>query len=191
MSQFKEIANIISDAMSAFQDGMRLQQQVVEQQRQLSIRIGVRTTQIIRFSMFSILILGMAMFFLVYTLMQDMHNINARMNDMADHIAAMHTQFASVADHTGKMTQFVETMSTQMPAMGDSMQHMDGYMKTMSVDMNAMSQNMQAMHGSIATMQHDMNNMSVQFVGVNQRLGAMGYNVQRMAAPIKMFPFGD
>lgn len=185
------VATTVAVAMADFKEGMRMQQENVEQHRQLSIRIGARTTQIIRFSLFSILVLGLAMFFLVYILMQDMHSMNKRMNEMSGHIAGMHAHFTAVASHTEQMNQSVQEMARYFPNMGGSMVNMDGYMASMSEDIRGLSGNVEKLQGDIYVMRQDMNNMSHQFVGVNQRLGSMGHNVHRMAAPMKMFPFGD
>ena len=64
----REIAEIVENALSEFRQGM-------EARKQLSTRIGSRTTQIIRFGMFRLSILGLVLFYLIYILTKDLATI--------------------------------------------------------------------------------------------------------------------
>jgi prophage DNA circulation protein len=181
----KEIAMIVNTSMSEFHTAMKFRDS-------LTIRIARRTTQIIRFSVITILLLAVAMFYLISTLTDNMNNITERMVLMADYMEKMNRQFASVADNMDAMKQAVDNMSryvSVLPAMNNAVIGMREDMSKMGLDMKKMNQSMALMEKSMGMMSTDMANMSYQFTGLNQYVGQMGYNVDRMASPMRLFPF--
>ena len=72
----KEIAELVAGSLEDFRKGM-------EAREQLSTRIGARTTQIIRFGMFGLSILGLALFYLIFILTKDFATITDEMGMMA------------------------------------------------------------------------------------------------------------
>ncbi len=70
----KEIIGMVERALDDFRQGM-------EYREQLSIRIGRRTTQIIRFGMSALSILGLALFYLIFILTKDFSNITTHMTE--------------------------------------------------------------------------------------------------------------
>ena len=77
-----EIARSVENTLRDFHDAMKLRED-------LSVRIGTRTTQIIRFTMFAMALLMTAMFCLIYVLMDNMSNITYRMVDMSSYMKEM------------------------------------------------------------------------------------------------------
>jgi len=189
-----EIAKCIENTMKEFHDAMKLREE-------LSVRIGSRTTQIIRFTMFVSAFLGVAMFCLIYVLMDNMNNITYRMVDMSNYMNQMNQKFTIVAENVKEMRQSVDSMNkhiSSMPVMTESVSAMRVHiadmsenMGQMSVDMNSMNQHISLMDKNMSTMSMDMMNMSQQFISVNNKLGIMSYDVNRMSAPMRIFPFGQ
>ena len=64
----KEIIGMVERALDDFRQGM-------EYREQLSIRIGRRTTQIIRFGMGALSMLGLALFYLIFIFLQNLFHI--------------------------------------------------------------------------------------------------------------------
>ena len=85
----REIAEIVENALSEFRQGM-------EARKQLSTRIGSRTTQIIRFGMFRLSILGLALFYLIFILAKDA-TITDEMEHMSVNLSSMKGYFSSLA----------------------------------------------------------------------------------------------
>jgi uncharacterized protein YoxC len=180
----KELAKIVQDSLSEFHAAMELREE-------LSVKIGKRTTQIIRFTMLGMFVLACAMFYLISTLTSNMNDIVDGMKYMSIYMENMNKHFASVKEHTQSMKFSVESMNQHisvMPVMNASVGTMSDGMLSMKVDMEKMSTNMALMEKSMNQMALDMANMSYQFTGLNGYVGSMGYNVNRMAAPIKFFP---
>ena len=67
---------MVERSLDDFRKGM-------EYREQLSIRIGRRTTQIIRFGMTGMAILGLALFYLIFILTKDFSDIRMHMTEMS------------------------------------------------------------------------------------------------------------
>ncbi|MDH3899516.1 MAG: hypothetical protein OEU51_00555, partial [Gammaproteobacteria bacterium] len=92
----REIAEIVESALHEFNEGMA-------HRENLSIRIGRRTTQIIRFGMTSMMMLGAALFYLIYILTSDFAVIREHMEMMSMHMSSMESNLTSVAGDISKV----------------------------------------------------------------------------------------
>jgi len=165
-------------AMADFNSSMKMRED-------LSLRIGRRTTQIIRFTMIAMTILGLAMFYLIHTLTSDMLHITQHMDEMSGYMKDMSLNFRAVATSVEEMKLSVDRMNVFMEAIPT----MNTSVAQMSTDINKMTGDMKKMNDNMTTMSFDMANMSMQFVRVNGKLGSMGYDVNRMSSPMRFFPF--
>jgi len=170
-----EVLKVFKDGMTEFNEAMRLREE-------FAVRIGRRTTQIIRFSLLGMLMLGGVMFTLIFVLLSQMFAIKDSMIAMDGYMKKMDINFLSVAENVKDMNLAVIEMNKSM--------------LQMKVDMSSMSRNMRDMNNSIVLMENNINsmssnmaNMSYQITNLNGYVGSMGYNVNRMTAPMKMFPF--
>jgi DNA-binding protein YbaB len=181
----REVAEVVESAMREFNEAMKLREA-------LSIRIGRRTTQIIRFSLIGMVLLMALMFHLILTLTSNMNDITKRMNSMAVYMDNMSKNFTSVADNVKAMRFSVDGMQEHIQVMGTmnlAMVSMKDSMLKMSGDMKNMNDNMAAMQKSMGRMSMDMGNMSYQFTSLTGYVGVMEQNVDRMASPMRMMPF--
>jgi paraquat-inducible protein B len=85
-----ELAGIVESALHEFSEAMR-------HREQLSIRIGRRTTQIIRFGMFGLSVLGLIMFYLLHILTTDFARITSNMEIMSGRMTTLNDNFARVS----------------------------------------------------------------------------------------------
>jgi methyl-accepting chemotaxis protein len=181
----KEIIAMVERSLDDFRKGM-------EYREQLSIRIGRRTTQIIRFGMTGMAILGLALFYLIFILTKDFSNITTRMTAMSGYMHNMEQNFSTVA---GTITQVHETLLvlndsiTVMPALNNSVGNMDNNLGVLSSDLHAMVEQVQYMNGNVANMAGSMQVLNNQFTDMNRTVGSMAGNVHQMAKPMKAFPF--
>ena len=181
----KEIIAMVERSLDDFRKGM-------EYREQLSIRIGRRTTQIIRFGMTGMAILGLALFYLIFILTKDFSNITTHMTEMSGYMHNMEKNFTTVA---GTITQVHETLLvlndsiTVMPALNSSVANMDSNLGVLSTDLHAMVEQIQYMNGNVTSMAGNMQILNNQFTDMNRTVGAMSGNVHDMAKPMKMFPF--
>ncbi|WP_353573035.1 hypothetical protein [Candidatus Albibeggiatoa sp. nov. BB20] len=181
----QEIIGLVRDSMHDFYESMRLREE-------LSLRIGKRTTQIIRFSMFSMLSLGVAMFYLIYTLTSNMNAITTRMIQMSSDMQDMNTQFSLVVKNMEQMKYSIHDMKgyiQTMPRMAASVNNMGDNFPTLISHLSEITDYTQSMQKNMGAMTMDMANMSQQFTELNHSVGVMGYNVNYLARPMKIMPF--
>ena len=99
--QSQEIVDQVSSIMRDFREGM-------DQSHQLSIRIGRRTTQIIRFGLFSVLALAAAMFYLISTLGTDFARITEHMVAISGYMQQMDRNFSEVSEKLASIDQTLQ-----------------------------------------------------------------------------------
>lgn len=160
-------------------------------QQQVVLRIGRRTTQMLRFTAIGSVVLVVAMLFLVYTFTSRMDSITASMDHMLNDVAQMHGNFGQVAQNVQDMElavtalrQYVATMpniSHSVAGLGNDMQGMDGYMYDIELSVASMEQ-------MVSSLRQDMYLMHAKFVDLNRSVGSMGRNVNQMSRPMSMFP---
>ena len=181
----KEIIAMVERSLDDFRQGM-------DSREKLSIRIGRRTTQIIRFGMIGMSILGLALFYLIFILTKDFSNITTHMTAMSGYMHNMEKNFTTVA---GTITQVHETLLvlndsiTVMPALNSSVGNMDNNLGVLSSDLHAMVEQIQYMNGNVTSMAGNMQILNNQFTDMNRTVGAMSGNVHDMAKPMRVFPF--
>ena len=86
--------NTNSLMMEEFRLGMNDFKAAMDKREDFALRIAKRTTRIIRFSMLGLVVLGIIMFFLIWTLTS---NMTDHMAKMSEDIKAMRSDFHSVA----------------------------------------------------------------------------------------------
>ena len=181
----KEMLEMVERSLDDFRKGM-------EYREQLSIRIGRRTTQIIRFGMTGMSILGLALFYLIFILTKDFSDIRKHMTEMSGYMSNMEVDFSTVA---GGITQVHETMLVLnenirvMPAMNSSVGNMDTNLGVLSNDLRAMVEQIQYMNGNVTSMASNLQLLNNQFTDMNRIVGSMSGNMHQMAKPMKMLPF--
>lgn len=139
----RDIALIVESTMNDFCEAMRLRDE-------LSIRIGRRTSQIIRVGAVTVSLLSLAIVYLTASLNRDMSSMLKRM----------------------------DTMST-------SVQKMESHVAEMSQNIHSLPE----MTASVIAMQNEMKGMNHQIHWLNGNIGSMGHDMNRMSAPMRMFPF--
>ncbi len=145
----RELAEIVENSMAEFKEAMRMREE-------LSLRIGRRTSQIIRFGAFTVSLLSIAIVYLTASLNADMERMVKRMDQIAITMNSMEKNTSGMNASVNEMNQAIQTM----PQIADAVTVMSG----------EVSQMKQQMHY------------------LNANVGAMGYEVNRMASPVKMFP---
>jgi len=169
----REVAEIVENALRNFNEGMA-------HREQLSIRIGRRTTQIIRFGMLSMMMLGLALFYLIFILTKDFSAITGHMDDMTGFMSSMDQNFVVVAKTLTRVEQTMTVLNDSvmvMPALGRS------------VDLHSVVNHLQQMNGNVLSMASSMHILNNQFTDLNRTVDYMSGNVNQMAKPMKAFPF--
>lgn len=181
----REIAEIVEASLRDFRDGM-------EYREQLSIRIGRRTTQIIRFGMAGLSILGIALFYLIFILTKDFSAITVHMTEMSGYMKNMETSFDKVTLTIGQVQQTLTVLNdniTVMPALNNSVGNMDTNLGSLSTDLNTLVGQIAHMNTSVDRMAASMQTLNNQFADMNMIVNNMAANMNQMSKPMKVFPF--
>jgi archaellum component FlaC len=195
----REVAEVVESAMREFHEAMKLREA-------LSIRIGTRTTQIIRFGMIGMVLLMALMFHLILTLTSNLNDITDRMISIADDINNMNKNVTKVSDNVKVIGQNFIVVSDDLKAMrlsvdgmhehiqlmdtmSSTMVNMKDSMLMMSSDMKDMNNHLADVQNGIGRMSTDMANLSYQLTNLTGQVGGMEHNVDRMVRPLRMIPF--
>ena len=181
----KELLAMVERSLEGFRQGM-------DSREKLSIRIGRRTTQIIRFGMTGMTILGLVLFYLVFILTKDFSRITTHMTDMSGYMNSMEQEFSSVAATINEVQQtllLVNDNISVMPALDSSVRNMDGNLAGLNTDLHAMVGQIQYMNGNVADMANSIQMMNTQINNMNISIGRMDENIHQIAKPMKAFPF--
>ncbi|MDM8569070.1 hypothetical protein QUF50_06110 [Thiotrichales bacterium HSG1] len=188
----KEIAETIDHAMSEFNTAMKRREALI-------VRIGTQTTQIIKFSMIGLGVLTVTVFALIVILLSDMGDITQRLDDVAGYMRTINENIVVVGENINGMTKSINLVKSSidnmdenvasMPILNKSVTKISSNMVTINNSINKMTAHIDSLTINIDEMGANMAIMTHQVGGLNGNLAVMGHNVDRMAAPIKMFPF--
>ena len=183
----REIAEIVEKSMRHFNHAMRHQNAVIT-------RNSRRTNQIARLGIFVLIILISTLFTLIYILAMDLKNITYRLDDIAIYMENVNDNFSVVAKDMQEIKQATENLSTSigfMAVMNESITQVSSNVLNMSEDMRSIGLSMNAVNQNLEVISEDMASVSIQLDGINHQFSSVGYNVNKMARPMKFFPFGD
>ena len=181
----KQMLEMVERSLDDFRKGM-------EYREQLSIRIGRRTTQIIRFGMTGMAILGLALFYLIFILTKDFSDIRKHMTEMSGYMNSMEQDFSTVAGSLNRIHGTMLVLNDNImviPAMNSSVGNMDTSLGVLSNDLHSMVEQIQYMNGNVSSLAGNLQLLNNQFTDMNRSVGHMSGNVNQMAKPMKAFPF--
>jgi methyl-accepting chemotaxis protein len=186
-----EICEIVAGVMRDFREGM-------DSSHQLSLRIGRRTTQIIRMGLFSVLALAAAMFYLISILTADFGRITDKMVIMSETMDRMESHFADV---TGKLASIERSMNAMtgsvlvLPDINSTLVNINQNTAAMSSDIHVMGGDLGEMQTDVSTISLDLGTMDRNVGGMNAAVQNMTGSVQHMtnrvrtiSRPMEMFP---
>ncbi len=81
--------------LKEFRQGMADFNSAMKSREELSLRIAKRTTQLIRFTLVGLVVLGLAMFFLIWTLTSNMSSITDHMSVISEDMKSMRKRLSS------------------------------------------------------------------------------------------------
>lgn len=186
-----EICQIVSTVMQDFRASM-------EMSREMSIKIGKRTTQIIRMGMLSVFILGAVMTYLITTMAGDFGRMTENMVAMSGYMKSMEKNFAQVSGRLANMDLTLTGMSQSvyvlpeinetMHILGRSTYQMSSDMHTMVGDVSEMQTDVSSMSGSLDTMDRKVGGMNAAVNDMTGSMRRMNGEMRQMSRPMDFFP---
>ncbi len=191
-NSLKNTEDALSQVVSEFRHAMSDFNTAMKVREEVSIRIGTRTTYIIRYGMAGLLLIVVALFFLIYTLTGNMRAITTHMVDISANIHHMSTRFDNVTKDMRGMRTAMESMNRNisgmsksievMPKMNQTISQIGDELSEMNLTIGQMDKNIYNMNGHLGRMDHRFGTL------INQ-MGAMRNDVDRISAPMRFFPF--
>ena len=173
-SQTEEFCTVVHHFAQAMHD-WRTAQEITQA---LSVRIGRRTTQIIRFTMVALVAISVIMGGLILVLTTYMQNMSAQMTSMSVYMGTMQDRFVIVAARMDTMNDTMSRINENigiMPALNASVARISTHVERMTTDVALMRENLTAMVNEIHTIKIDLSTMNVQ--------------MRQMSRPMDFFPF--
>ena len=127
-NEVRQTAELVEKTMADFLESMRLRDE-------LTVRIGRRTSQIIRVGAITVTFLSLAIMYLTAALSKDMVRMVDRMDEISITMTKMNTSMASVP----VMAKSVGTMSRDVNVMTQQLHHLNNNVGAMSHDVDRMS----------------------------------------------------
>lgn len=187
----EEMCEIVSTVMRDFRESM-------EMSREMSIRIGSRTTQIIRMGMLSVFILGAVMTYLITTLAGDFGRMTENMDAMSGYMKNMNNSFSDVSGRLAHMDLTLTGMNQSvyvlpeinktMSLLGRSTYQMSSDMHTMVVDVSEMQTDVSSMSGNLDTMDKKVGGMNNAVNDMTGSMRRMNGEMRQMSRPMDFFP---
>ncbi|MEE9327689.1 MAG: hypothetical protein V3U71_10385 [Cocleimonas sp.] len=175
----------------------------MQNREDLTVRIAKRTTQIIRFSLLGMILLGLSLFFLIWILTSKMGDITTHMEVMSSDIKAMRGDFHQVAISVGSigsdftsvrkdmnnLTASVNTIQIDMTKLNSNVSDMSGNILTVRRILAQMDKSIHHMDMSITGMNKSVNIISRGVIGMSDNMNRMTHDIDAMAAPMRALPF--
>ena len=127
-NEIRDVAEMAEKTMADFLEAMRLRDE-------LTVRIGKRTSQIIRVGALTVSLLSLAIMYLTASLSKDMVRMVDRMDDISITMTQMNTSMTSVPI----MASSVGTMSRDVTEMTRQLHYLNGNVGAMGHDVDRMS----------------------------------------------------
>lgn len=191
-TELRSVAEIFEQSLRDFRRAMELRDA-------LTIRIARRTTQIIRFSMISIILLMGSVFYLLYLLNSNVTGVNQDMNHVSHHMENISNNLVLVTDNIVSLKHSVDNVNyflSVMPSVDESIHNIETQMAKMNVKLASiddrmynLSNHLDNVNQSVISIDNNMLGLSADIASLNYQFSGLGYNVNRIAAPMKFFPF--
>jgi len=180
-----EITAMLENALGQFNDAMKSQEE-------LSLQIGRRNSQIIRYGMSSVILLAIGIVFLTWSLKHDMSRMSGYMEAMARDVSTMNNSTAQMQISMSTIDGGINKVVSHTQAISSLFVDTDNSVAILSHigdSVGLMQSHLSGLNKSVENMNSNISTINKQMRTLNRNLGAMGHDVNRMSSPVKMFPF--
>ena len=180
-----ELTTMAENIMVQFNESLKSQEQ-------LNRQIVRRTSQIIRFGIFSIILIFLSIVFLAWSLKQDIGIMSDYMEVMARDASAMNKSAGRMQSSMrvmeggiNKIVQQTEFLSSPTARTDNSV----AFLSNIANSVQAMQSDVGKFNKSIGDLNYNLNAINKQMKSLNRSLRVISQDVNRMPTPTNMFPF--
>jgi len=113
--------------------------EVMRMEREFDDRLAKRTTSIIRISVFALVMLGVAMLLLIYSLTSNLNAITGHTKEMSENMVSMRADMTEMTKYMGGVGHDLTLVTRNLENMNQQIWVMNGQMNHMTKDVNTMS----------------------------------------------------
>ncbi len=186
-----------------FRQGMGDFNAAMKAREEVSLRIAKRTTQVVRFTMLGLIVLGLGMFFLIWTLTNTMGNITGYMSEVSSDMKGMRADIHQVSSNVKSISDDFTWVRKDMNMLNSSVAFMQQDISKLNKNVGGMGTNLVTIRKILAQMDKSIHHMDINITGLNESVnilslsvGGMSGNISRMTrdintmtAPMRAFGF--
>jgi uncharacterized protein YoxC len=190
----KEITQVLESIVITNHDTMLAFNEAMAKREELSIRIGKRTTQILRFGIMSILMISGLLFFLIQSLSKHIDTMASNITHISTTMGNMDQSFTLVTQQLARMDTTMTKLNQQVKVMSHdihSVPQMSTTLNTLNQSIHSMGLSMNSMTGDMGALNHSTAGINQQFSTLIRQVGGMTSDVNKMSRPMNFFPFPD
>ncbi|HIO92272.1 MAG TPA: hypothetical protein EYG68_05425 [Leucothrix mucor] len=188
----EDVSKVLQTIVANNHETMLAFSNAMSKREELSVRIGKRTTQILRFGIMSILLISALMFFLIQSLSKHIDTMASNITHISATMGNMDQSFSSVTQTLTHIDRTMGGLNTHIEAMRTdihSVPQMTATMKALQTDVGSMNIAITTMNGDLRALNHNTSGINQQFATLIQQMRMMTHDVNRMSEPMKFFPF--
>lgn len=188
----QDVANVLESITANNHQALLMFNEAMEKREALSIRIGKRTTQILRFGIMSILMISGLMFFLIQSLSKHIDTMASNITHISTTMGSMDKSFTLVTQQLARMDTTMTGLNQHVNMMSQdihSVPQMNSTLHQLNQSVETMGRSMKSMTGDMGVLNQSTAGINQQFSTLIQQVGKMTYNVNQMSRPMKFFPF--
>jgi predicted nucleic acid-binding Zn-ribbon protein len=175
----------IENALKQLNESLLSQQ---EKNHALSQRMARMNLFIILF----VLLMTSGMGYLVWTLKEDMDDMNAYMHSIEKDASTMSNAAVSMEASMSSMERDISNLVGHTESMSKAMLTEDNspvYLAKIAKSVALMQEDISGLNHNIYSMSTGVNTINKHMKSLNKKLGIMTQDVNRMSSPVRMFPF--
>jgi methyl-accepting chemotaxis protein len=188
----EDIANVLESITANNHNALLMFNEAMAKREDLSVRIGKRTTQILRFGIISILMISGLMFFLIQSLSKHIDTMASNITHISTTMGNMDKSFTLVTQHLARMDTTMTGLNQHISVMSQDIHSVPKISSTvhkLNQSIETMGLSMRSMTGDMHVLNQSTTGINQQFSTLIQHVGTMTRDVNQMSRPMKFFPF--
>lgn len=190
--QSQDPSEILALTVQEFHAAMAEFNGAMQKREEFALRIARRTTQIIRFSLFALLVVATALFFLIHTLTENLSEITNHTRAMSRDFTEVARDIANMYQTMGRMDLSMQQITLNTNVMQQSIQYLPGMAQSvlvLSEDLGSIRKDMSGLQHNVGAIRNDIARIDQGLFHLNNQMGGLSHDVDSMASPFQFFPF--
>ncbi len=176
---------LVEETLVQFKDAMKSQEKQ-------NLQIGRRTSYMITYGVFTIILLSIGVVFLTWTQKNDTDRMNEYMESMTNNISVMSNAILKMQASMNMIEGGIHRVSSHTQAISHSINQKENLVDTLldiSDSVKLMQSDAHVLGKSMGDVNYNLSTINKQMKNLNRKLGVIVQDTNRMPSPTRMFPF--